>query len=413
MEFFVHLLENTGYLILGVLLYSYVGRWLPFGDPACRLRRQLFTGVCFGALAVLMMVQRIAIGGGAYVDARHVPVALIGLFEGWPAAFPAAAIAAGYRAWRGGSGAPAGILALLVTALLAGLVHRWAGGAERAGPRHAFTLGGLVFLNTAWSFALLGWTGLELFSVRWGFLLAFSVLGIGLIAQLFHDVIERERLLVEQTRFRAIIDEATDGIQIVDAETGKIVETNRQGCELSGYTRAEMLGLDIGEFLPADRLAGAFSRADGVGYKRRDGSLLTADATSREVTHGGRRYRIVIFRDASDRLAGEAAQQDRAALRSVTELANATAHEIFNPLAAVMGSLDLLALKFSGESPEAGWVRLAKNASERIRDIVAHMRRITKLERAEPVAGISMLDLRKSGDADARARSKPEPPPRA
>ncbi|MBI4241117.1 MAG: PAS domain S-box protein [Candidatus Rokubacteria bacterium] len=399
MESFVHLLENVGYLILGILLYSYVGRWLPFGDPAYRLRRQLVTGVCFGGLTVLMMIQGIAIGGGVHVDARHLPVALIGIFEGWPAAFPAAVIAASYRAWRGGSGAPAGILALLVTALLAGLVHRRAGGAERVRLRHAFALGGLVFLNTAGSFALLGWKGLELFVVRWPFLLAITVLGIGLMARLFHDVVQRERLLIEQARFRAIIDEANDAIQIVDSETRRILEVNRKSCELSGCTPTQMIGRDIREFWPPDLFAESTSQADGIAHQGRDGNTLTVDASWREVTYGGRRYLIITFQDARDRLTQEAAQQESAALRSVTELANAAAHEIFNPLAAVMGSLELLALRFTPESTEAGWVRLAKDGSERIRDIVARMRRITKLERAEPVAGISMLDLKKSGEA--------------
>lgn len=411
MESFVHLLENAGYLILGVLLYSYVGRWLPFGDPACRLRRQLLTGACFGTLTVLMMIQRIAVSGGLYVDARHVPVALIGLFEGWPAAVLAAVIAAAYRAWLGGTGAPAGILALLVVALLAGLVHRRVGQAERIGPRHAFALGGLVFLATAGSFALLGARGLELFIRQWFPLLALNVLGIGLTARLFNDVVERERLLAEQARFRVMIDEASDAIQIVDAETGRVVETNQKGCELSGYTKAETLGRNFREFWPEDCFEGGLPRTDCIAYRRRDGNLLAVDATLRVVGYGGRHYQIIIFRDARDRLAREAAQQESAALRSVTELANAAAHEINNPLATLLGSLDLLAHRFSAGSSEAGWVRRAKEAGERICDVVARMRQITRLERVRPAPGISMLDLKKSGEADPPPPSKPEAPP--
>lgn len=411
MESFVHLLENAGYLILGVVLYSYVGRRLPFGDPARRARRQLLTGACFGALAVLMMIQGIAVGGSVYVDARHIPVALIGLFEGWPAALLAALIPSTYRAWRGGPGAPAGILGLLVTALLAGLVHRWAGQGERVGPRHAFALGGLVFLNTAGSFALLGAKGLELLAQRWVPLLALSVLGIGLVARLFQDVVERERLLLEQARFRAIIDEASDAIQIVDAETDRVIEINQKACKLSGYARDGMIGRDIREVWPTEQFEGDFSRADGVACRKRDGSLLTVDATRRTVAYGGRRYQIIVFRDARDRLAREAAQQESAALRSVTELANAAAHEINNPLTALLGSLDLLSRRLAAESTEAGWVTRARAAGERIRDIVARMRKITRLERDEPVAGVPMLDLRKSGEAESPLPPKTEAPP--
>src|SRR5206468_5310609 len=38
-----------------------------------------------------------------------VPVALIGLLEGWPAGVLAAALPAVYRVWLGGAGAPAGV----------------------------------------------------------------------------------------------------------------------------------------------------------------------------------------------------------------------------------------------------------------------------------------------------------------
>ncbi|MGH7262784.1 MAG: type II toxin-antitoxin system HicB family antitoxin [Candidatus Rokuibacteriota bacterium] len=43
METAAHLIENTGLLILGVLAYSYVGRWLPSHRPEGRRARQLVT----------------------------------------------------------------------------------------------------------------------------------------------------------------------------------------------------------------------------------------------------------------------------------------------------------------------------------------------------------------------------------
>jgi len=144
-----------------------------------------------------------------------------------------------------------------------------------------------------------------------------------------------------------------------------------------------------------------------------EGQEVQAPEDGREVSYGGRGYEIIVFRDAGERLACEAAQEESAALRSVTELANAAAHEINNPLAAVFGSLDLLALRVAAGSTEAGWVGLAQRAAERIRDIVAHMRHITRLERAEPVAGITMLDLRKSGEPGPREPVKPDDPPGA
>jgi len=189
------------------------------------------------------------------------------------------------------------------------------------------------------------------------------------------------------------------------------VEANRKSCELSGCSREEMIRRHIREFWPSGRFEAGVSRVDGIGYHRRDGTIVTVDATRREVSYGGRGYEIIVFRDAGERLACEAAQEESAALRSVTELANAAAHEINNPLATLLGSLDFLAHRFSAGSSEAGWARRAKEAGERICDVVAKMQQITRLERVRPAPGISMLDLKKSGEADPPPPSKPEAPP--
>ena len=87
-----HLIENAGLLILGVLVYSYVGRWLPSHRAELRRKRQLVLGFLFGTITVLMMIERIELPGGVFIDARWVPVALVGLFEGMPAALLCAAM---------------------------------------------------------------------------------------------------------------------------------------------------------------------------------------------------------------------------------------------------------------------------------------------------------------------------------
>jgi signal transduction histidine kinase len=79
----------------------------------------------------------------------------------------------------------------------------------------------------------------------------------------------------------------------------------------------------------------------------------------------------------------------------VAQLANAAAHEINNPLAIIMGQLDILR---RDQEDLAQRIDVAYAAVLRIRDIVADMTRITRLEIA---AGLSaslpkMLDIRRS-----------------
>ena len=91
-------------------------------------------------------------------------------------------------------------------------------------------------------------------------------------------------------------------------------------------------------------------------------------------------------------------------LRSVASLAVAAAHEINNPLTVVSGELQLLAREAG-----ARWrARIASmlEALERIREVVARMNQITRLEPAERQQHLpEMLDL---GKSSGRAKASGE-----
>ncbi len=78
-------------------------------------------------------------------------------------------------------------------------------------------------------------------------------------------------------------------------------------------------------------------------------------------------------------------------------LANASAHEINNPLAAIVFDLQLLALERDGDSEVSVRVRRALESVLRIRDIVGRMLYITRLEVANHTGDVpEMLDLKSS-----------------
>jgi PAS domain S-box-containing protein len=226
----------------------------------------------------------------------------------------------------------------------------------------------------------------------WLEMLLACVLGIGIIARVFQEVVEHARLDAERQRFRAVLDEATDAIRIVDTDTQKILDCNRRDAEISGHAREALIGQDARAFWPVEppprdevETPGASDHRDGVvrvfgqPYRRRSGDTIRVDAIRRFVEHSGRRYEILIYRESAEREAREASERDAAELRAVALLAAAAAHEINNPLAIVMGSNDLLARRLTPESPEARLVDQARNGVLRIRDIVLRMSHITRV----------------------------------
>jgi PAS domain S-box-containing protein len=366
----------------------------------------------FGALSTVLMISRLQLPDGAFIDARSVPVALIGLFEGWPAGLLAALAPVAYRLSFGGAGAVPGALGLVAAGLLGGLAQRWAQRDGRLGTRHALGLSLAVVVVTVATFAMAGAYAWELLQRVWLALVVTNVVGIVATARLMRDVVEQARLRAEQARFRAIIDEASDAICIVDAETMTAVEVNRRYCELSGYARHEVLGRDVRQFWPTEpelrsqreaatarAEAAGYARAFGLPFRTRPGQIVAMDSTQRIVEHGGRRYIIQIFREAAEREATEVARREAAELRAVNLLAGAAAHEINNPLAVIMGSLDLLGRRLTDDSQSSKWLEQAQAAVYRVTDIVARMARITRLESTAAGAQLPpILDIQKSSD---------------
>jgi PAS domain S-box-containing protein len=382
-------------------------------DGRPRKIRHSLNGLVFGGLAVWLAIARIQVAPEVYFDARNVPVALIALFEGWTAGLLAAGVVAVYRAWwLGGTGTLPGVVSVLCVAVVGGIVHSWATRRGRVGGRHAYALGTATFLATLLGYAMLGHDGLVKFAATWPHFLIAYVGGIGLLAPLFQNVIERERLSVAERRFRALLDEASEAIRIVDPVTRRILETNRADSALTGCPRESLLGRDSRDFWPEagedrarwEALVEDVARAGaatgfGLPYRPAAGTVRSVDLNLRRVEHDGRAYEIVMLRDAAPREALDAARREVLDLRAITLVANAAAHEINNPLTVIVGSLELLQRRVAADGQEVRWIDRAIGSSGRIREIIGRMTRITRVESASSMPGIpAMLDIHRSSE---------------
>ncbi len=285
-----HVIEAAGVVAFGLVFYSYARPRLD-RLRLNRLGRAAVTGLVFGGLAVVLMISRIQVSDGVFIDARSLPIALIALVEGGPAALAAALPAAVYRVWLGGAGLGAGLVGIFGTAAVGTLVAAWARRTGGVRLRHTLMLSAAVYAVTALSFLVLGARGLALFAPVWLPLLVLAVAGIGGVGRLLTDIAE--------------------------AQTA------------------------------------------------------------------------------------EAARREAAALRAVTLLARAAAHEINNPLTVVMGGLGFLARHLSSDGEDAKWVQRAQQGAGRIKDIVSRMNQITRIEAGPSQGSVpDMLDIRKSSEPE-------------
>ncbi len=125
-----------------------------------------------------------------------------------------------------------------------------------------------------------------------------------------------EKALQEsEAHFRLLVEQASDGIFIADAQ-GKYVDVNSAGAEMLGYTREEILRLSLPDILEADELprlapevaryaGGAVQRSEWK-FRRKDGSVFPGEVCGKQLPDGRLQG---ILRDISERREAEEAMR--------------------------------------------------------------------------------------------------------
>ena len=115
-----------------------------------------------------------------------------------------------------------------------------------------------------------------------------------------------------EARFRAIFDNALDGIALAGVDDKRFILANAAFQGMTGYGPEELAALDISAIHPAadlPRVVEQFERqarreipiARNIPVLRKDGSVFQADVNAWPVTVAGKAYLLGVFHDASER----------------------------------------------------------------------------------------------------------------
>ena len=134
---------------------------------------------------------------------------------------------------------------------------------------------------------------------------------ISVVRDITEEIQVENALKESESKYRSLIEQASDGILVYDFE-GNMLEFNAATVKYSGYTREEFAKKTIMDLLfvddlidlpiPYDRLKNGETTSSTRRIKRKDGSAIMMDISSRMNDKGNI---IAITRDISDRLAVE------------------------------------------------------------------------------------------------------------
>ncbi|MFH1231162.1 MAG: PAS domain S-box protein [Planctomycetota bacterium] len=125
--------------------------------------------------------------------------------------------------------------------------------------------------------------------------------------------IQAENALKEsEEKFRAIFDNASDGLLIADIGTHKFYLSNDAISKMLGYSIEEIKNLTITDIHPSESLSyvmeqfekqgrGEITLAKDIPVKRKDGSVFYADVNSSQVTVANKLCLLGVFRDITER----------------------------------------------------------------------------------------------------------------
>jgi PAS domain S-box-containing protein len=160
----------------------------------------------------------------------------------------------------------------------------------------------------------------------------------------------RERLVSSEERYRTLFEESPDAL-LVSALDGTVLDANEAAVRLYKVNRGEILGRYFGQLICADEREMARRRqivwAQGRGTfrdrgRRPDGAEFPVEVEVRVVELGGQRRFLQLVRDLSDqeRLQRELLQAQK--MEAIGQLVSGVAHELNNPLAAIIAFSQLL-----------------------------------------------------------------------
>ncbi len=212
------------------------------------------------------------------------------------------------------------------------------------------------------------------------------------------------QLAASEVRYRRLFETAQDGILILDARSGSILDVNPFLVDMLGYSKNEFLGKslwDVGPFSNTDTAKAAFAelqtqhylRYDDMPLETKDGRLINVEFVSNVYSVDGTMVVQCNIRDITQRRQAEEAlrQNQQQLLQTRDQFLSRMSHELRSPLAPIHQFVTILLDGLAGEltAEQRDYLLAILRSVNVLRTMISDLLEVTRAE-----SGKLHVDLR-------------------
>ncbi len=238
-----------------------------------------------------------------------------------------------------------------------------------------------------------------------------SYQGRKVVAVFFRDISARrkceEKIKQGETRFRLLVEQSKDTFLLHDTR-GDIIDVNRHACESLGYTREEMLGMNLRNIDDVYRdgrqqwsleqlKKGDAQTFEGV-HRRKNGGTFPVEIRLSLFHSEGRDLMLGLVRDISERKENEiklkkAMAAAEAANRAKGEFLANMSHEIRTPMNGIIGMTGLM-LDTYLDAEQRDYLETIRRSADSLLSIINDILDFSKLEAGKMALEVLDFNLR-------------------
>lgn len=205
-----------------------------------------------------------------------------------------------------------------------------------------------------------------------------------------------------EEQYRLLFEANPNPMWVFDVDTLRFLAVNSAAIAWYGFSKQEFLDMTINDLRPAveiDRFnIAAANKAEDQQFsepwkhKKKDGTLIDVEITSRVTTFDGRPARLMLAQDVTLRKQLEETLRQAQKVEAVALLASGVAHDFNNLLGIILGCTELAMLRLDEGSPAASKLIDVKSAAQR----AARLTRQLMLFSSREVTEAQTVDLNES-----------------